>query len=323
MAYTAQTRILYIKQILETRTDEAHPLSATQIMHILEHEYATHTHRTTFYKDIAALRYYGVDIVTVRSKQNLYFVGNRTFEMPELRLMADAICSSRCLTTKKSAELIDKLRTLTSEHLAKSLTSRVNMADIPRPHNEQIYYIIDTIHNAIDADKKMRFSYTEYTPEKERVLRGDGEIYTLSPYSCVWSGDYYYVVGWCDKHEAVSTFRVDRIAGIPDIADEQRVPAPEGFDIAEYSKAVFHMFQGETATVELLCKNEMMKTVIDRFSEEVNTVVFDDEHFVATVTVALSPTFYGWVFEFGGNIRILSPEKAVSDMRRMIDAFAQ
>jgi len=323
MAYTAQTRILYIKQILETRTDEAHPLSATQIMHILENEYATRTHRTTFYKDIAALKHFGVDIVTVRSKQNLYFVGNRTFEMPELRLMADAICSSRCLTAKKSEELIGKLGTLTSVHLADKLNERVNAAEVPRPQNEQIYYIIDRINHAVDTDKKIRFTYTEYSPDKERVLRGDGEIYTLSPYSCVWSGDYYYVVGWCDKHDDVSTFRIDRIAGTPDIAEETRVPAPEGFDIAAYSKSVFHMFQGETATVKLLCENSTMKAVIDRFSEDVHTTVHDDDHFIATVTVALSPTFYGWVFEFGGNIRILSPDNAIHDMRRMLDAFTE
>ncbi len=323
MAYTAQTRILYIKHILETRTDEAHPLSASQIMHILEHEYATSTHRTTFYKDIAALRHFGMDIVTVRSKQNLYFVGNRMFEMPELRLMADAICSSRCLTAKKSEELIRKLGTLTSNHLAQKMTAHINVAEVPRPQNEQIYYIIDRINHAIDTDKRITFSYTEYTPAKERVLRGNGEMYTLSPYSCIWSGDYYYVVGWCDKHDAVSTFRIDRIAGIPDITEEQRVPAPQGFDITGYSKSVFHMFQGETATVELLCENSMMKTVIDRFSEDVQTAIYDDDHFVATVTVALSPTFYGWVFEFGGNIRILSPDHAVADMHRMLDAFSQ
>jgi len=317
------SRTLCVLKILEQYSDETHPLTLQQIIALLREQYGLNAHRTTLTKDIEELSAYGVDIVKQQSTQNRYFIGSRVFEIPELRLLIDAIHSSKCLTPKKSEELIDKLTSLASVHQGKRLRERPLYTMVTKPKNEQIYYIIDRINHAVDTDKKIRFTYTEYSPDKERVLRGDGEIYTLSPYSCVWSGDYYYVVGWCDKHDDVSTFRIDRIAGTPDIAEETRVPAPEGFDIAAYSKSVFHMFQGETATVKLLCENSTMKAVIDRFSEDVHTTVHDDDHFIATVTVALSPTFYGWVFEFGGNIRILSPDNAIHDMRRMLDAFTE
>ncbi len=318
-----QTRILYVLKLLEIHSDENHPLSAQQIIQLLEENYHITAHRTTIYKVIDALKNFGIDIVTVRSTQNLYFIGNRCLEIPEMRLLIDAICSSKCLTEKKSRELIDKLLTLVSTHQADVLRERAVTDDLSKPSNEQIYYIIDAVERAIETDKIIHFTYTEYTATKERVLRGDGEVYTLSPYACIWNGDCYYVVGWSDKHQNISTFRIDRIACVPQIGAESRIAPPPDFRIAQYSKSVFSMFKGELTAVELLCENDMMKTVIDRFSENVQTKVFDDFHFTATVFVELSPTFYGWVFEFGGKIRILSPQNAVDEMSAMLHAFDQ
>ncbi len=319
MSAVDSPRILYIKHILEQYSDENHPLSFSDINRHLYELTGQTAHRATLTKDIAALCAFGMDIITIHSTQNRYFVGSRLFEVPELRLLTDAIHSSKCLTDKKSAVLIQKLATLTSVHQAAAIADYPLSPTMSKPVNEQIYYIIDAIHAAIGRGRKICFRYTEYTPEKELVLRGDGEQYTLSPYACVWNGDYYYVIGWSDKRQSVTSFRVDRIAHTPVITDEPLVPAPAHFDVQEYASGLFRMFQGEPATVELLCDNELMKTVIDRFGADVFTEVADEAHFRVKATVSLSPIFYGWLFGFGGKIRLVSPSHAVDAYRTMLE----
>lgn len=320
MTAQEKPRILYVKHILETYSDEDHTLSLGDIAARLQTDYGLKAHRTTLTRDIKELCEYGMDIVTVRSTQNRFFVGTRLLEMPELRLLHDAIASSKCLTDKKSEALTEKLSALCSVHQAAALRDRMGMVCADKPQNEHVYYIIDAIYEAMHKGRKIAFRYTEYTPAKKLVLRGDGEQYILSPYACVWSGDYYYVVGWSDKREDITAFRVDRIAECPVLCEESVVPPPAGLDVNEYTKSLFHMFSGEAATVELLCDNALMKTVIDRFGADVQTAIVDDAHFTVTANVSLSPTFYGWLFEFGGKIRLLSPATAVEEYKDMVKA---
>ncbi len=316
-------RILYVKHILETYSDETHPLTLQDITKRLLDDYGIEAYRTTLTRDIHDLILFGMDIVTVRSTQNRYFVGARLFEDPELRLLKDAIGSSKCLTDKKSDQLIKKLSTLCSVYQADTLLHGTHTVYADKPQNELIYYIIDAIYEAMDHGRKIAFCYNEYTPEKEVVLRGDGEQYILSPYACVWNGDYYYVIGWSDKRDDIAAFRIDRIAERPVMCDEAITPPPDDFDIHEYTKTLFHMFKGAPATVELLCDNDMMKTIIDRFGTDVHTAIVDEAHFKVTAAVSLSPTFYGWLFEFGGKIRLISPDTAVEEYRQMATAALQ
>lgn len=313
-----KARTLCIKQVLERYSDEEHSLSLADINGYLQELYGFTCHRTTLTKDIETLTAHGMDIICVRSTQNRYFVGSRMFEIPELRLLTDAISSSKCLTEKKSEALIDKLTGFCSVHQAARLRERPTAPGTDKPANEQIYYIIDAIYDAMEQGCKIAFHYTDYLPDKTLVLRGDGEQYLLSPYACVWSGDYYYVIGWSDKRQDVTTFRVDRIAHTPTLCDEEAVPPPAGFDVHDYARAVFRMFKGESAEVTMLVDNDLMKNVIDRFGSDVHTVIADDEHFYLTTEVSLSPTFYGWVFSFGGKIRLLSPERAVNEYAAML-----
>lgn len=313
-------RIVCLLEILKTESDEQHPLSVSDICRLLKETYDISAHRTTIHRDIDWLRAHGIDIITDSGGS---FLGERLFETPELMLLADAVHSSKCLTEKKSRDITEKLASLVSRHQAQQLLSRPTAAIHGKPKNEKIYYILDAIQAAIAADKRITFSYTDYSPEKQAVLRGDGEVYTLSPYACMWNGDYYYCIGWCDKHGGVSAFRVDRIAAVPHISGDTRVASPDGFDLEEYSASVFRMYKGELVEVELQCDNELMKTVIDRFGEDVDTDILDDRSFKATAAVSLSPTFYGWVFGFGGKIRILSPASAKEDYRRMAAAVLE
>lgn len=316
---SSRARVWMLLRILEQYSDEKHPLSTMELIGLLEEHYHVTAYRTTVYKDLAELEKLGVDLVTIDAPQHRHFLGSRLFETPELKLMIDAIHSSKCLTAGKSEALIDKLLTLTSVHQAQALRDRPQSAAVIKPRNEHIYYIIDAINHAIEHRKRIRFSYTEYSPQKELVLRGDGEVYTLSPYACMWSGDYYYVIGWSDKHEDVVAFRVDRIATTPILDKADAVPPPQDFDLCEYSRSVFQMYSGEITTIELACDNELMKTMIDRFGSDVETAVLDDAHFKVTADVALSPTFYGWLFEFGGKIRLLSPPNACNEYKAMIE----
>lgn len=311
-------RILCVLKLLQEHSDETHPLSISDLIRLLRTEYGVEAHRATLYGDIEQLSKFGIDVICTRSTQNRYFIGARTFEVPELRLLIDAISSSKCLTPKKSQELIDKLMTLVSKPQADLLYKHCAPVAVSKPKNENIYYIIDVINSAIAKKQAIRFYYTEYTAQKELVLRGDGEAYTLSPYACVWSGDYYYCIGWHDKRQDIAVFRVDRIAGIPEIADEAAVPPPEDFDLNTYTAGVFQMFIGEPTEVTLLCDNGVMKSVIDKFSEDVETEIADEEHVLVKTTASLSPTFYGWIFEFAGRIRIVSPEHAKNELKAMV-----
>ena len=311
-------RILYLLRILEQYTDEEHPLTTKQLIEMLNEKYGISTYRTTIAKDVVALQEFGVDIVVVHSTQCKYFIGSRQFELPELKLLIDAVESSKFITSKKSDALIKKIHMLTSNEQVKKLKRNNYVSGRIKPNNEQIYYIVDTINDAINEGKQISFQYYEYTGLKEKVLKNKGEVYTVSPYHLVWNDDYYYVVGYSEKREKIVTFRVDRIASQPDILSVDAVPAPEDFDIVEFTKQVFYMYDGEAVLVDLKCDNSLMKTIVDRFGEDITTLVYDENSFKVTVEISTSPTFFGWIFGFGGKVQILAPESVEEEYRQMI-----
>ena len=278
-------------------------------------EHGIQAGRKSVYSAIEALQSGGMDIVCVKSTQNRYFVGARLFELPELKLLVDAVESSRFITARKSKRLIEKLGKLTSESYAYQLDRHIYMDGTVKPENECIYYSVDKIHSAIHEKRQITFQYFEYTPQKEKVLKHDGYRYQFSPYVLIWSRDYYYAVGWSNKHEKLAQFRVDRMTAV-ELSNQAAVLAPD-FDPAEYVQKVFGMYPDALRTVELLCDNETMRSVIDRFGEDAATETVDQGHFKVTVEVAPSPPFFAWVFTFCGRIRILSPAEVLDEMRGM------
>ena len=185
-------------------------------------------------------------------------------------------------------------------------------------HFEAIYYIIDAINDAINAGKQISFQYYDYTGLKKKVLKNKGEVYKLSPYKLLWCGDYYYVLGYSEKKSKVINFRVDRIASKPEILDKDIIPMPDDFDIENYTKEVFFMFSGEKVLVDLRCDNSLMKTMVDRFGEDVTTLAYDMTSFRVQTEVSASPTFFGWVFGFNGKVQILAPESLKEQYRQML-----
>ena len=296
-------RILELLRFLYEQTDENHPATVSDIIAHLNGK-GIQAVRQTVYADTNALIDAGIDIVVVKSTQNQYFMGSRLFEYPELKMLTDAVASSKIISARKSEELVQKLCRLTSTHQAEQLRQLASLSSRVKPDNEQVYYIIDAIQTAILEKRQIQFQYYEYTPEKKRVLKHGGYLYQLDPYALEWKNDHYYLIGFSHKHQRMAHFRVDRLSGIK-ILPSGFTP-DEDFDVAGYTNKIVDMFAADrTVSVELLCENKLMKTIIDHYGEAVPTRTYDEEHFTANIEVDPSGTFYGWVFKFMGGIQII------------------
>ena len=311
-------RLLCLLKILFQHTDEDHPISTNGIIDKLKDEYEIETHRLTIAKDIKILQEMDIDVIAEHSKQNQYYIGKRTFELPELKLLIDAVESSKFITVKKSNDLISKIESLTSDGQRKKLKRNNYVVERVKPNNEQIYYIVDAINDAINNHKQISFQYYEYTGLKKKKLRNNGEIYKISPYYMIWSGDYYYVLGHSEKRNKIVTFRVDRIATTPDILEDDAIAKPKDFDIGKFTKSVFFMYDGEKVMADLICDNSLMKVIVDRFGEDVEVMAYDMTSFRVKTEVLASPTFYGWVFGFEGKVEILGPQKLKDEYIKMV-----
>ena len=312
-------RAIETLRYLYQQTDESHPATVTDITAYLK-EQGIQAVRQADYADLNALSAAGFDIVVVKSTQNQYFIGSRLFEYPELKMLTDAVASSKVISADKTNELIQKLCRLTSESEAEKLQRLAAISSRIKPHNEKVYYIIDGIQNAILESHQIQFQYYEYTQKKERILKHDGYFYKLDPYALEWKNDHYYLIGYSHKHHGLAHFRVDRLAGV-EILESTYIPQPD-FDVADYTNKMIDMFASDrTVCVELLCENRFMKTIVDDYGETAATCPYDSNHFVVKVEVNPSGTFYGWVFKFMGGIKIIAPQECVEEMVRVAHKF--
>ena len=305
---------------LYENTDENHPVSTPELVKIFQAEDA-HASRKTVKDDIDVLIGEGFDIVTVRSTQNSFFLANRMFELPEIKLLIDAVSSSRFINREKSTALIEKLTGMVSRAQAEKIRRHLYAADRVKADNHQIYYTVDAITDAIDEGKKICFQYYEYSGDKEKLLRRDGAKYCVSPYALVWDDNHYYMLAFSDDRQIMVNYRVDRMCNT-EMTQETAVPMPAGFDMDEYVQHQFRMFAGEEVEVVLECRNEMMKYIVDQFGEDVETRPASEETFFAKVSVADSPTFYGWVFPFEGKVKIAEPQEIQDKYMAMVKAAA-
>lgn len=320
MENNTKARLLYVLRLLEQYSDEEHPLTTSDLISMLAEKYGISTHRITLKTDIETLQSYGVDIEVINSSQNKYYISNRLFEFPELKLLIDAVESSKFITASKSKELVQKISSLTSKHNSELLVRNVSCEGRIKPGNEKIYYIVDCINEAINQNKKISLYYFQYNVRKEQKLRHEGKPYIITPLHLVWNGDYYYMVGVYDYKQRLGSFRIDRIAKCPTILDEEGTPPPEGFNIDDFINTTFRMFNSNHAEVELICDNSVMDSIIDRFGEDVTTYANDMTSFRAVVNVAVNHVFYSWVFGFGGKVKIKSPIDAKNKYREMLEA---
>ena len=315
----SRLRILYLYQMLQKHTDDTHALSTRQIMEMMEAEHGITMHRTTLPKDVEALRAAGIEVMSERKRTMYYYLSDRPLSLPELRLLIDAVLSSKFITEKKSQELVDKLISLTSETSVDKLRRTVHVTGKAKSDNEKGYYNVDAINEALHTGKKILFFYFDYDNKKKRVLRNDGNPYTVSPYDLVWDGDYYYLTGYCDERNEVRIFRVDRIEKQPDILGEVGVPKPKDYRVEKYTQEVFRMFATEDTTeVRLVCEKDLMRTVIDTFGVNVRTKALGNEQFRAIVKVCISPTFFRWIFGWNGAVIIEGPDSVKNQYAEML-----
>lgn len=312
-------RTLLVLKYLWDNTDIDHPATIKEIISYLD-SFGYNATRKTISKDIDELKAMGIDIDCKRAEHNLYFLDIRVFELAEVKLLVDAIQSSRFISTKKSKALINKLSTFVSPNQSDVLKRHLYVDGRIKANNEGIFYLVDNIHTAIMEKKKVSFRYQEYNQQKEKVLKHNGKVYSLSPYALIWNDDCYYVLGFSDSHEKVAKFRVDRMVDLKVTGELARLK-PEDFDVSDFFSQIFSMYDGSDCTVTLLCENDLMKHIIDRFGESVITVPTDSKHFKVSTTVSLSQTFYGWVFSFGGKMQITAPQEAVEGFYAIMEQF--
>lgn len=312
-------RIIELLRFLYQQTDEAHAVTVSEMIEYLKSK-GIPSVRQTVYTDLEALDTAGIDIVQIKSTQNRYFIGSRIFEYPELKMLVDAVASSKVISAKKSQALIQKLGQLTSIQQAEQLQRLASLSSRVKPHNEKVYYIIDSIQTAILDQHQISFQYNEYTPEKKKILKHDGYRYILDPYALEWKNDHYYLIGYSHKHKGIAHFRVDCLTSVEPL-DSKFQPMPD-FDVAAYTNKMVDMFAAEHAEqVKLLCSNELMRVIIDHYGEDIEISPYDDTHFTVIIEVNPSGTFYGWVFKFMGKIRILSPQSCVDKMQDIARTF--
>ncbi|MBO5324305.1 MAG: transcriptional regulator [Oscillospiraceae bacterium] len=313
-------KIFYILDYLQKNSHEDKPVRASELIDMLDRQHNIRCDRKTVYSDIAALMDYGIDIVTKPGKNGGYYIASRNFELPELKLLIDAVQSSRYLTEKKSRELIEKLCNQCNEHDANLMKRNVVVSGRVKSMNETIYYSVDTIQEAISQNRQIRFRYFDWDMDGQRKYRE--KDYQVSPYGLCQDNENCYLLGHSPRY-GITSYRVDRMSDIQ-VTDEARTPCPEltGKALIEHANSLFQMFSGDAVKVKMRFHRDLINVVIDRFGKDTMLIPDGEEHFTFTVPVTVSPMFLSWVIGFGKKARIVYPQSVVDRCRQMcLDAM--
>ncbi len=317
-------KLLYLAKIFMEKTDDHHGLTLAEITGHLN-GYGVNADRKTLYLDFEELRHYGLDLVSEqKGKTVVYYLASRNFELAELKLLVDSVQAARFITEKKSNALIKKLESLVSEQEARQLHRQVITAGRIKTMNESILINVDRIHSAINDDKQISFQYFQWTPDKKRELRHNGQRYQISPWYLVWDHENYYMIGYDFDSEMIKHFRVDKMLDISPSPEKRKgQETMRHLNITAYSRSLFGMLGGESKRVTLECHNRMAGIIIDRFGQ--NTVILrkDEEHFTAHVEVIPSHQFLGWIIGLGTSVKITDPEDVVKDMEEILSKQMQ
>ncbi len=315
-------KLLYLVKFLMQHSDEEHPVSTAQIIEELSKN-GISAERKSIYDDIEALGLFGIDIIQVKGKNGGYYIGERDFELPELKLLVDSIQSSKFITQDKTYKLIKKIENLASVYDGQLLQRQVYVTNRVKSMNESIYYAVDVISDAITQNKKIRYKYFEYTVEKKHRYRHDGAFYEVSPFALIWDDENYYMLAWDSEAEKMKHYRVDKMEKVA-LTESEREGTEEfkAFDMSSYTKTVFGMFGGNEQKVKLRFANHLVGAVLDRFGRDTIIIKDGDEHFLFTVNVVVSQQFLAWVFGFGTEAEIISPKDVREEMKKQASLVA-
>ncbi len=316
-------KLLTMKKFFETETDEKHTVTGAKLIEWLGSR-GIKAERKTIYDDIRTLCESGMDIVTVKDgHSNAYYLGERTFQQEELLVLANIVASSRFLTKKKSRELVKKLQTLTNRYDAERLYGQIYIDNRAKSFNEVIYYSVNKIQEGISTGKEIRFKYTEFNPDKKQVLKHGGEFYTVTPYTLVWENENYYLVCYCNKHEKICRYRVDRMLNVELTDTDARKLSDEEKNEVTNLQSVYGMYGGRRESVTMQFDNSLANVVIDRFGLDCHPTRKNENTFTLTVDVQIAPTFWGWFFQFGNKAKIVSPENVIEEGKQYLNEILQ
>ena len=308
-------KLLYLKQFFEEKTDEDHPATMADILAYLKAN-GVEAERKSIYTDLDALADFGMDVRKDERGKSYQWL-DRTFELPEVKMIIDSVASSKFLTEKKSEAIIKKLGTLVSEHQRKELRRQVHVLGRAKTMNNSVLINADAVHAAIAANTTLKFKYFHYNLRLEREYSKKGEPYEVSPWALLYDNDNYYLLAYIDGE--FRTFRVDRMANVEQgIKDREGFEEFEKIDMGAQTKSTFGMYSGKEEWVEMVFQNRMIDTVIDKFGKDIRLTKVDDQHFRITVPVAVSPQFFAWVFGLGNYATITGPKEVVEQMKDML-----
>ena len=318
-----KAKLLHLSRILLHQTDEDHPITVPEIIgELAKHDIKAE--RKSIYDDLEVLRTFGLDVQSRKGRSPGWFIGDRDFQLAELKLLLDAVQSSRFLTQKKSDQLIRKLERQASVHQAHQLQRQVFVSGRIKVMNESIYYNVDKLHSALASRKAITFKYFDYNIKREKVFRREGKRYTVSPYGLIWNSEFYYLVAFDHSNQDMRHYRVDKMTDIVITCLEregtQKYP---DFQLAQYGQKHFGMYSGTEITVTLRGRRSMAGVVWDRFGQDVILVPDGEDHFTVTLPVVMSPQFFGWLFGLDGGLTITSPREAVAAYRKKLDEATQ
>ncbi len=317
-------KLYYLSRIMLEKTDDEHMITMPEIRSALE-AYGVTADRKSLYDDLEALRYLGIDVIGEKIGRNYYYhVGGKQFEIAELKLLVDAIQSSKFITEKKSNELIKKLTGMASDYEASQLKRQVMVQGRVKTMNESIYYFVDDVHRAIDENKKIRFEYMKWNGQKKLVQRRD-KPYVVSPWALTWDNENYYLIAYDEDADRIKHFRVDKLKSIQ-VLEEKRAGKEKfkEFNLVKYAKMNFGMYGGETTRVKIAFEDTIAGVFIDRFGKEIPINPSETPGWSETyVEVAMSDQFLGWIFALGKRVKILGPDEVIERFRKELDEMTR
>lgn len=323
MAGSGKLRLLYVLDILKKYSDEQNPLNSTDIIEHL-HQFDINAERKAIYDDISLLELYGCDIIKTGTPKSGWFIGTGDFEAPEIYLLCDAVSSAKFISSKKTRELLSKLTSMISIHQKNARNQAVFFSPADKAANEEIYYSIDKISNAIVNKKQIAFMYSSRLLNENREIVKKEKEFIINPYALAWQDDHYYLIGNHSKYDNLIHLRLDKITAVKILKTNARhfsevSPYTDCFDTADYTRRLFSMFGGELEEIELCCNKSIIEQVLDRFSENIFIKKVTDSSFSFNIKAAVSPALVTWIMNYGKDIRVIKPDS----LRKMIISRAK
>lgn len=318
-------KLLFMRKVLLEQTDQQHPITVNQLINTLA-DNGIKEERKTVYDDIATLSGSGLAIeITKVGHANAYYVCQREFEHEELFILADAVASSKFLTERKSKQLIEKLQKLTSKYQAKELLRIIDVKDRVKTFNESIFYTINQITEAISNKKMLTFQYYSYNSKMKKQLKHSGAFYKVSPYKLIWENDNYYLICYSHIREKIVHFRADRMVKVSAVDEPRREPDVDEATLIKELRSTFDMYSGTPERVTFEITENLVDSMVDKFGDKILLFQSENGKLSFSTDVQISPTFWGWLFQFGRQIKITSPQNIVdlakSELKNILDSY--